>query len=654
MKYTTWIIILIFFLITITGTCQAFTDKEIQSIISRASASDALPDAVAVILARESSVTIGDLLNRTTQEEVLLKILKGNAKNDYGDLKVLFDERYDTVTIPVARTFCTDGSVVPIMDGADNIIIPPSLIDAAVYLSIKQRVISFSGVEPGAVLHWKVKVATAYPENDRFLWGQRSFMEDIPILKETFMVYSRNDVPIRIDILNGLEDPVPRNEKQFKVFTWKRENVPALKPEWDMTSRFNVEPRLVYTTVPDWESIARWFQEKFFLSARVSNRVKKEVRLLVGEHTGDWVALDAIYRQVAGEIRDIDLPLGMRGYLPNSPDTVLESRYGDNLDKAALLWSMVTAAGFHAAPVMFPSVSMKISDDFPSISLFDAIGIVVEDPSGGDRIWLDVSGEDLKTGTFIRGQDNQAIIISETGYTLNSIPAMVPEQSRTWQTLEFDVHPDGSAQGVLRWEGTGYFDTNARKRFREKTDRDRKLYIEQLFGNDDFSPVITSVTMTDWSDFNKTAFLEMSFTVPRLAVPESNLMVLALPQFPFGFAQIHLPEGKIHRQHPVEIATRCVEHLKITVELPSRYSIISRPGSGNKSCPALDVTQRFSEEGKTVTLERTLTWRDKIIPPEMFTDVKEITDHFLNLEQNLILLEKTGGIWSRLTDSQGP
>ncbi len=611
---------------------------DIRTIIENTPNPSQYPEASAIILNRDITITLTDERHYVKEEEVLLQILSGKAKHDYGDLKITFDTRYEQVEIITAETFNLERNSVPIMEGADNEIIPPSLMDATVYNTIRQRVISLSDVEPGAILHWKIKRTVQYPNQDRFLWGEQTFMEDIPILTDSFRINVAHHLPFQYEMVNGLKAPECSEGDGFKTYIWRLTSTPMLIPEWDMTAIENIVPRLLYTTAPSWSVIADWFRSKFN-HADLSEQLRQHTTAIITDLSDNAKRIQAIYRWVSDEVRSIDLPLGLRGYQPNTLDVILKNQYGDSLDKAHILTAMLRAAGFEANPLLFSSESIHNPDTLPTLAFFDSVGVVIQGLPNGD-IWLDPEENNLHAGLFIRGQNTQALIVTPSKYHIVTVPELNPEKSISHQKIDLQLNPDGTAIGRFRWTGTGYFDYAARNDLRQRTPMERRMDMDILMNSTESQSDILSAKESDWSDFSQPACIELDLFWPHFGILEGDVMVISIPEFPLSFSRINFPMEKQNRLYPTALESAGIEEYHWSITLPEAFHVIYLPQSAQNGNSDVDIRQTCNNDGHRIILTRKITWNHTEIAPIPFPEIKGIYDHFSSEQENLVLLEK--------------
>lgn len=623
-----------------TLTIHKLSKLEIKKIISDAPSYKDFPKANAAVLFRNTLVCLHNDRHRSIEEEVLLKIFTGKGKAKYGDIKLPYDKRYEKITVIKAETFSIKGKSIPVMKGADNTIIPPDLTDAAVYDAVQERVVSMSKVEPGAVIHWIVKRDINYPPKERFLWGSHAFMGKLPIIKEIFKLKYDNSLNMKYHLLNGLNAPTLAKKDTFNILTWQKENTHMLQSEWRMTNTNNIVPRMLYSVATNWKQIADWFRTgiKNALDTK-SDKINSLVQKLIKNSDSKKEKINKIYRWVADNVRSIYLPLGLRGYIPSNPETVLENQYGDNLDNSILLITMLRFAKFDAEPVLFQDDDFFIPEDFPSAFDFNSVGVVISGLETGD-VWLEPSYDNLQTGFFLDGQGTSALIISDDKYKVVTVPVWKAESSESNQQIELAIEKNGMAIGTFKWNGSGYFDYYSRAFMRERTPRARKMFYSQMLNTGDFPALITSLKEGDWKDFSKQTNIKADIKVPNLGIIEGKSMIVKLPGFPIRFSKFILPRGNAKRFYTSRLQSTGIMKSVITIYIPKGFHTIYSTSNKNVESSGLDVSQTVKVAENKIVITIKWIWKLKELTPKQFVETKNVYDIFRNLEQNVVLLEK--------------
>jgi hypothetical protein len=227
------------------------------------------------------------------------------------------------------------------------------------------------------------------------------------------------------------------------------------------------------TTVPDY---ARWNLALFGSLPPFTAEQKKVVASLARGAETPLAKLKAIYDFVRKEVRYIADERAPHLLIPHAPTQVLEHRYGDCKDKAALVAEMARELGLRVDPVVL-SVEWRARLEGGHPSSFDHV--IDSYLDGGKRIFFD------PVGTFCEFGNLPDMDIEKTALVLDpSAPEkiLIPEPERR-PTLELELEASladlerGRAKVVLR---NSFHQAAQRVRSRERPERQRVLLSEMI------------------------------------------------------------------------------------------------------------------------------------------------------------------------------
>ena len=620
---------------------EALSSEEIRTCIQNAQPISA-SEAPARILYSKVDWIIYSADTVEKREEVLLEILGDQAKHEFGDLRIPFDARYTTISVHSAETWLPDGSVLPIMEGADNELIPPELSEAAVYGDLKSRIISFSGAEVGAVLHWRTSIRSEYPRGNRIFWDSMPLQRDIPIENLQFTLIVPDSLPVNTLLCNGADSPESSDGGGWKLRRWSRQHIPSVVREWQMPHMNNIVPRVKVTAASDMDDLGDWFRKIFSLEDRSGGSVSEgplfeaAIRKISDSETS--VVIDRSFRFVADQIKTIDLPVGSRGFQPSLPEEILKRGYGDALDKASLLVSFLTKSGIDTDIVFLPGSRDRSIDDFPSLDGCDRM-VVIARPAGKE-IWLDPSDRNARPGWVYRGDGVRGIRFRGNHASVIDVPIPDLSESMSRRTVSINVDKDGRLAGTMKWEGSGWFEYHVRELMRDLPPRQRSIRIEKDLNNAVIPVTITRLEMPDWNDFRVVPEISVAFTSPRAGLKTADMMVIPLPDMPLDSGRIKVPVIEAGRKHAVELNSSGLESVKITVELPDGYDLVYHPGNGKIDNSIVQMTQTAEIKHSEYQLLREYRWKTSRLEPDLFETATADFGTFSQPSENILILKR--------------
>ncbi|WPV68754.1 DUF3857 domain-containing protein [Chitinophaga sp. LS1] len=229
---------------------------------------------------------------------------------------------------------------------------------------------------------------------------------------------------IHFKAFNGARLPAKSNWNGMQLYEWKIADVmPADEddnaPEW-------------YTTIPfvqaseykSWSEIINW-GAKINTPPAPGTRLQARIAELKKQSGNDkTLYLQNAMRFVQDDIRYMGIEMGEYSHRPNSPDKILDQRFGDCKDKSLLLTTLLQADGINAS-MAYTNTYLKahVSDYLPSPFMFNHV--IVHAQLGDSSYWID------PTISYQRGplrehsipDYQQALIINTDGSdTLTNIP----------------------------------------------------------------------------------------------------------------------------------------------------------------------------------------------------------------------------------------
>src|SRR5207302_5926817 len=179
------------------------------------------------------------------------------------------------------------------------------------------------------------------------------------------------------------------------VHRWEINNVPRMFDEPSMPPYEMVLQRLLISTTPDWQMVSKWYWElsKPHLEATTPAMLVKVEELIKKAHpSNDMERIKAVFYDVAQKIRYMGLtPEKDRpGYEPHDVKLTFENKYGVCRDKAALLVSMLRAAGFKSYPVLINVGAKKDPDVDKPFFNHAIVSVEVKSP---EYVLMDPSAE---------------------------------------------------------------------------------------------------------------------------------------------------------------------------------------------------------------------------------------------------------------------
>ncbi len=418
--------------------------------------------------------------------DMAYKILTEKGRQEKSSVGFGYSTAYGTMRFVRAEVVKPDGRVLPIdLVAQSREAINQGQMDANIYDPNEKAVmLTVPDLGIGDILRYTIaseQTKTVVPNT----WSDLFTLEEtFPILHAVYEVDAPATLPLaRIELKAEVPGTVTRRTEKTGdriLYRWEVRNVPQMFEEPKMPERYTVVQRLLLSTLPDWETLSKWYWQ---LSKPrlddVNPAMKDKVRELTAGLTGRQEKIEAIFRFVSQDIRYMGLTIENEapGYEPHDVTLTFNNRYGVCRDKAALLVSMLRLAGFDACPVLI-YVGPKKDPEVPQPWFNHAITAVRND----DGSWqlMDATNENTRDLLPAYLSDRSYLVATPEGATLQTSPVVPPEQNLLTINIDAALNEERliTANATLSFDGIN--DTSYRGRMAALKPEERKPYFEEL------------------------------------------------------------------------------------------------------------------------------------------------------------------------------
>lgn len=581
------------------------------------------PDADNVI-ARNSTVTryAADGTSRTV-DDMVIKVLTEKGRKSERTQSFGYNTFYEELKILQACVLKADGSVVAV-DAAKNSkeMTDQSTMSMNIYDPNERRVVL---VIPQLAVGDAVRVVTEKTVKKTRMTGAffdwQGFESYCPIVQARYEVRGPKEKPLKSQALLA---PVAGTVKSWvteeggeNVYVWEARDVPQAFPEPDMPSFYTCTQRLLVSTLDSWEEVSRWYWNISEPHLQPTPEILEKVRELTEEAKDDAEKIDRVFRFVSQEIRYMGITVEKEapGYEPHDVKLTFDNRYGVCRDKAALLVTMLRAAGLDAYPVLIMA-GPKIDPTVPVPYFNHAITAVKK--ADGSYILMDSTDEHTKDIFPAYLFNKSYIVANPSGETLRVSPVAPAEENMLVATTTLRLDGNGSVAGETTFDFFGINDNACRGAFAQAKPDDIRRGLESMLKGSIPGATMTGLDVSpkNMLDTRTTPRITMQFTAEDFFLPGSSL--LPTPWFGSRMAVasklLGQGTGLEKRRFPLEIAYTCGLRETLRIELPENASkLLALPENEVIETPALRYEKVFQSEGNVLTGNLEL----KLIAPEV-------------------------------------
>lgn len=489
---------------------------------------------------------------RTVVQALTQEAVEGLAERTFG-----YDGVRQRFRLNWARVIGPDGRVISDRPEHDQESLAPVSQSSPVYTDQKVRRITLGGVVPGVMVDVSFTIENIRPVIPGDFLGSWSVHTSGPVLRSRYIVELPTALNARVKEENLTFRRRERRVGGAVVYEWATHDVPKVEGEPFMADSNGVYMSIALGGNVTWQQIARWYhgleEGRYALTPEIEARVAEVVK---DARTLDD-SLRAVHRWVAQDFRYVSLSLGMGGYQPRVPASVLQTQYGDCKDKATLFIAVARRMGVKAYPVLLNSYG-DVDRSLPSIDQFNHMIAAVEKPGGG-YTFLDLTSDLTPYGSVVPSYQGEfGLVVHPDGRGEEiTFPLDAPAANRSRLVIAGELTPDGVFSGTMQSNAEGALQYSMRNAFSSRfTDRERqdlgRTIAQGLFEG----AKADSLELFDGRDLRATPQTKVWVSGGRAATRSGNTLILTLPVGNGSTEQLvaTLEQAPQPRRFPINVA----------------------------------------------------------------------------------------------------
>ena len=429
------------------------------------------PEEDAVYLLDDGVVRL-DADGRGTQTfRQVVQILKEAAVENYTEWSFGYAPGHEKFTLNWIRVIGPDGKVISSGPSHEQDSDVPATMGDPVYSDRKVKRLSLSGVAPGTLVDYSYTREELKPFLPGDFFQSWSVSTGLTVRRSRFIV----DVPASLQVrLHERNLNFPRKTTEAagrRVFTWVAADVPRLKSEPYAADSNDVVMHVALSSPETWTDVGKWYaknaKDRYTLGAPSAKKLQQVLADAKPKTRDDTIR--AVHRWVAQDIRYVSIALGLGGYQPRSPDSVVTSGFGDCKDKATLFVASMNKLGIPAFPVLLNSTGVSYRE-LASIEQLDHAIAALKTSTG--YLFTDLTSEFTPYGELPYDEQGElALVVHPDGTTEEAqLPMSKPAENVTTIRITGELSQDGQFNGRYEEESTGAMQYTLRSAFEHPLD----------------------------------------------------------------------------------------------------------------------------------------------------------------------------------------
>lgn len=606
------------------------------------------PDAGALIVNEQVFIEYDQTYRSNREREFAIHIFNTRGREDYSDFFEKYNRKTHELELVKTQTILPDGRVMKPEAKAISDLGTVEGMLALAYQDLRTRTVSYSGVQPGALLEYRSTRKSKKAPDDKHISGIILFQGNDPILHKVFKLKVPKTSGIK-DMVRGNVKKTKSEDSDFLTFEWSVDSMPRIKAEPNTAPREYFYPRVLFSNYQDWNEVAQSLYDNYKDAVIVSKELGERAKEFKGSRKE---ILRQVFSLIAREWRDVSLGISDVEFTPIKSSEVYKNRYGNQLDKSCLAIAMLKALGIEAYPA-FVSYS-SVADLLPMPDYFYSAIVAVPDTQGFTFLdlrfperqvdYFNISGilEGFRNEIYVSPDiiGRPVLVAKPDGAVFSAIPDFEGPVSE--MHLNCVLTQNGDLDGKVNVVLAGLPASLARSYLRHKKDKELQIAIEMLLGSIKTGTVLKSHDLQGLDDPLCAVELEVEFHAPDYVTKQGKDLRFQIPWPGFLFFNI-LPYFSIaKRTTPLSVVNALEVSSVMKIEYPEEFNIRYQP-KNEMTDDSLALTWNSYEIGeKTLTIAKKFVFRKAEYSVDEYDRLKSVFDDFTSTSQQYVVFTEKG------------
>ena len=415
----------------------AFADntKAILAAANEVAASEASENSSVVILLEDHRYVVDKQSRTSSKIRRVYRIQKESAVDYWASIEQEFQPWYEQKPQVRARVIGPEGNIhwldpktiaeSPARDYGQNIFSDRRVVR-----------VPLPAVEVGSVVEYEIKIKEKFPLLSAGVTRRIIVMDSVPIERFHVLIEAHKDINLRTIVRLMPESALERETSSMGIrFECDLGPLEAREDlEYFISPDTPSHPYLSFSTGESWQAVAKEYGkivDKQLEGADLSGIL--DGIDLIGPAP---VVAGRLTARLHEEIRYTGVEFGEAEIVPRKPAQILQRKYGDCKDKAALLVAMLRAAGLDSYLALLSSgYDLDVDRDLPGMGQFDHAIVYVDSVP---PIWIDATAEKTRIDSLPTIDQGRLALIAKSN-TTELVRTPESEAKDNWQVTTTEV-----------------------------------------------------------------------------------------------------------------------------------------------------------------------------------------------------------------------
>ena len=453
-----------------------------------------------------------------------------------------------------------------------------------------------------------------------------------------------SDKKLQYRFYHGEVEETSRQAGDMTIYVFTKKDIKPFEKEPGMVSLYDVAPKLLLSTAPDWQSKSRWFYKvnEDYGSFKSTPEIVQKVKEILKGAKDQLDSITRLTHWAGDEIRYSGLTMGKgEGFTLHNGAMTFKDRCGVCKDKAGILITLLRAAGFESYPAMTMAGS-KI-DEIPADHFNHCIASVrMKD---GKLHMLDPTWVPFRRELWSSAEQQQNYLIgTPKGNPLLETQLSPAKDHFVYITNNSNLLIDGSLNGEITIEAEGQSDAALRSMFTSSFRSQWEANVEKEIL--DIYPLAKVVSMQYGNpyDYMKAPIkVIVKYYIPDFAVIAGNDIIFKSFSASgiFRRAQNQLNYDTTLTSRKYAFRDRCSRYVKIVdnMVLPDFKNVVYLPSPHKLEGKSATYNCNYILKGKELKLEEEITLNKRVYDNHDWTDYRNVVVAQNKLNNEKIILK---------------
>lgn len=605
----------------------------------------------AVVLADESTVTVGEDGRITTVWTFAVRILSREGRNEAA---AAIGYETDSGKVKEFKAWMIRPSGQVKSYGNDQIIDQSDLNDVYNESRMK-KIVASADSEPGAIFGYQSTTET----KPYFYQSSWYFQDTLPVVSSRLTLALPAGWSAKSLTFNHPEIPATVNGTSY---TWELRDLAPVEIEPASPNLTNLVPRLVVKYFPTegvknpgvrafetWSDVSRWYSELSDPSAMPDDKIAAKARELTTGAKTELEKIRAIGRFVQN-IQYISVQIGVGRWRPHSASEVLAKSYGDCKDKATLMRAMLKSLDIQSYPVLIFSgdptfvrdawvspgqfnhciIAVKVGDETQALT-------VIHHPALGRLLIFDATDDNTPVGDLPEHEQGSfALIAAGSSGSLVKMPKLSSVENRIERNIEATLSSDGAMVATLSERAIGQSAVAYRREFRGLS---RSEYVTRIEGWVTSGATAAKVSKVEPKDRGSEGRfdLDIDFSAASYGQLMRDRLLIFKPALVSRRESLFLTSSVRH--HPVVLESRTFAET-VRVKLPAGFEVDELPDPLKIEAPFGSYRTTYEVKDGELIFARALALEAATLPASQYQSIRSFFERIRAAEQAPVVLAR--------------